>query len=276
MDLKKYLPLAIHTAIQAGERIMEIYNANNFGIEEKPDQSPVTTADLESSAVIYSALAKTNIPVITEEMPIPDYSERKTWESLWMVDPLDGTKEFIKRNGEFTVNIALIHHNIPVLGIIYIPVQKLLYFGAANLGSFKYHLTENQMSTAGEIIAQAQNIKTHHINNEIRVAVSRSHLDQETLAFIDKIKSFPNDKVKIVQTGSSLKFCLIAEGLADIYLRFSPTMEWDTAAGHAIVMQAGAKIKHLTPAPVFYNKPSLKNDGFYISNAESFSFADFC
>jgi 3'(2'), 5'-bisphosphate nucleotidase len=192
-----------------------------------------------------------------------------------MVDPLDGTKEFINRNGEFTVNIALIQHNIPVLGVIYIPEQKLIYFAAEGSGSFKYQITENKLPIAHDIIANAQNIKTQHNKNEIRVAVSRSHIDKETLAFIDKIRTITTDNLVVVKSGSSLKFCLIAEGKADIYLRFSPTMEWDTAAGHVIAIQAGAIIKNQVTKPFYYNKSSLKNDGFFISNPESITFADF-
>lgn len=272
MDIKKILPVTLEAALNAGQRIMNIYNNEKIEVKKKADFSPVTQADIEASRVIYNLLQTTGIPIITEEIPVPEYAERKNWEYFWIVDPLDGTKEFIKRNGEFTVNIALIHKNKPVLGVIYIPVIQSIYFAAEGSGSWKYNVTNESQCSPETIINQAQRITASGNENEIRFAVSRSHLDPQTKCMIRKFKKHYDKKITAVQTGSSIKFCLIAEGKADIYLRFSPTMEWDTAAGQAIAENATAVMKDLNNKAFGYNKPSLKNEGFIVCNEYTLSF----
>lgn len=276
MDIKKYLPVTLKAALHAGQRIMEIYNNEKLKVEKKDDFSPVTQADIEASKIIVDMLLVTGIPVITEENPIPDYAERKNWEYFWIVDPLDGTKEFIKRNGEFTVNIALIHKNRPILGVIYLPVQQSIYFGAEGTGSWKYNMKDENQCTPETIINEAQKITATAGKDEIRFAVSRSHLDIQTKCLIRKFRKRYSKKITTVQTGSSIKFCLIAEGKADIYLRFSPTMEWDTAAGQAIAENATATMKDLKRNNFAYNKPSLKNEGFIVCNSPALSFDELC
>jgi 3'(2'), 5'-bisphosphate nucleotidase len=276
MDIKNYLPVALEAALKAGQRIMEIYTNEKVKVERKADFSPVTQADTEASAIIYEMLEQTAFPVITEEAATPKYNIRKNWDFFWMVDPLDGTKEFIKRNGEFTVNIALIDKNRPVLGIIFIPVLQTIYFGYEGYGSWKYKITGNELPSAETIINDAHQITAHPSENEIRFAVSRSHLDPQTKCLLRRFRKHSDKKITVVQTGSSAKFCLIAEGSADIYLRFSPTMEWDTAAGQAIAVSAGASMKDLKHNPFMYNKTSLKNEGFIVCNQSALRFSELC
>lgn len=244
IKIKTVIETINQIAIEAGNAIMEIYakDASEQGIEHKEDHSPLTLADKAANQVIVKNLQKhfANIPIISEEEKNIDFEHRKNWERFWLVDPLDGTKEFIKRNGEFTVNIALVERGLPVLGVIYAPVLGALYYGDKNKGAFK----------AMEGVTKNINV-SHHSEPKIAVG-SRSHQslqDQEALSRLG-IK-------EMVSMGSSLKFCLVAEGKADIYIRTQPTMEWDTAAGHAIVLAAGGNVNGLT-----YNKPDLLNGGF--------------
>ncbi len=257
------LKIAITAAIKAGEKIMEIYTTADFNIEIKADDSPLTIADREANDVIMSFLKNTYHPIISEENKQTDYGTRKKWDSCWIVDPLDGTKEFIKRNGEFTVNIALVENNIPTLGIIYVPVTKVLYF-TKDGKSFKITLSDLSVSV-DEIIAKSTQIHVaSSITEPVKIVGSRSHLNEDTQNFIDAIK---NDKnVEIVSKGSSLKFCLVAEGTAHYYPRFAPTMEWDTAAGQAICQCAGAKvINQDTQQPLLYNRENLLNPYFLVT-----------
>ncbi|MFQ3574933.1 MAG: 3'(2'),5'-bisphosphate nucleotidase CysQ [Cytophagales bacterium] len=231
-------------AINAGKAIMEIYSKDSSeqGIEKKADNSPLTLADKAANDLIVKGLKDNfpHIPIISEEEKNVAYENRRDWGSFWLVDPLDGTKEFIKRNGEFTVNIALVENGIPTLGVIYAPVLNTLYFGDLKNGAFK---TSDKLT---------QKITVKHAKDSFVAVGSRSHqssLDQEVLAQFD-VK-------EMVSMGSSLKFCLVAEGTADIYIRTQPTMEWDTAAGHAIVLAAGGRVNGIS-----YNKPDLLNSGF--------------
>jgi len=254
---------AIRAAVEAGEIILQFYDSN-FETQIKDDLSPLTSADLAANAHINSVLSLTDIPVLSEEgLEIP-YDQRKSWPHYWLVDPLDGTKEFIKHNGEFTVNIALMEANKPVIGVIYIPVTSMLYFGLINKGSFK--IKKNNLYTTlflfEEIVKCAEKLPLQFTTNPIRILASRSHINTETTTFIDKISFvFPGNE--IINVGSSLKFCMLAEGTAHYYPRFGPTMEWDTAAGHAIAEFAGVVVKSW---PEFknlaYNKPSLVNPSF--------------
>ncbi len=250
MKNKELLELAINAAIDGGEEIMKVYN-DEFEVYIKEDDSPLTIADQNANKVIVTKLIKTNIPVLSEEGRSIPYSERKDWERLWIVDPLDGTKEFVKRNGEFTVNIALIENGSPVLGVIYVHVKKILYF-ASKEGAFK---------RSGDVLEKLP------INKEKKkyVAVgSRSHMSEETKEFFDGLKE-THGEIEVVSMGSSLKICLVAEGIADVYPRFAPTMEWDTAAGQAIAKFAGKSlIDYSTKKEMLYNRDQLRNNWFIV------------
>lgn len=265
--MKIYLDLAVKAALLAGEEILKVYNdeTSDFGVEIKADNSPLTIADKMSNDVICKELKSSCLPILSEEIKNNPYNERKEWDSLWIVDPLDGTKEFIKRNGEFTVNIALIKDETPILGVIYIPVKKTLYFGAKSEGSYKI---ENFSIENYNGIVPLMNISKKmpccNEEREFKVVASRSHLSPETEEFINKRKnSYPN--LEMVSVGSSIKICLVCEGSADVYPRFAPTMEWDTAAGDAIARSIGLCCT-LTDekTPLKYNKENLLNPWFII------------
>jgi len=261
-NLKELLITAIRAAIEAGNEIMKVY-ATDFNVEHKGDDSPLTQADKNANDVINSFLLKTNIPIISEENKQTDYEIRRNWEQCWIVDPLDGTKEFVKRNGEFTVNIALVKNGIPLLGVIYVPVSKELYFtNAVGSKSHKY-VVEDQSIQIRELLETAKEIKPLEDNTPpIKVVGSRSHLNDDTKSFIEGLEG----EVEIVSKGSSLKFCLVAEGKAHIYPRFAPTMEWDTAAGHAICQAVGVKVsKTKSGKPLKYNKKDLLNPYFLVA-----------
>lgn len=249
-------------AKEAGKVIMEIYR-KDFQVEYKDDKSPLTEADTKSNEIICSALEKLypTIPMLSEENKKVLFEDRKDWEYYWCIDPIDGTKEFIKKNDEFTVNIALIHNDTPVLGVVYAPAIDKMYIAKKDEGAF----------LNGEKLPLTQ------IKKEFTVVASKSHLSEETQIFIDDLKvEYPN--LASSSKGSSLKLCMVAEGVADIYPRIAPTMEWDTAAAHAIVLEAGknvyqfdANIKstdYLKSAPslksMIYNKENLLNPYFVV------------
>ena len=244
-----------NVAIEAGNEILNFYS-DDIEVTLKEDLSPLTKADLASNKIILESLTKlnSNIPILSEESLV-DWSIRKNWKKYWLVDPLDGTKEFIKKNGEFTVNIALIEDNNPILGVVYVPAKSLLYLAEKNKGSFKTN-TKNKLENFEGI----QKIIVSSQTNRARVIGSRSH---SNATFDNWVKEkFPN--ADIVQAGSSLKFCLIAEGEADIYPRFGPTSEWDIAAGHMIVDEAGGKIRTFQNNSIKYNtKENIINPEFY-------------
>jgi 3'(2'), 5'-bisphosphate nucleotidase len=258
MKLSQNLKLAIEASIQAGKKIIQIYNSDDFNLEYKLDDSPVTLADTASNKIIENILEASNIPILSEEGNILDFNKRKNLKHLWIVDPLDGTKEFIKKNNEFTVNISLIENSIPVIGVIYAPALNVLYFSEKKIGAYKIFITA---------LDEFDNSKAFRLpllkkSNEYKVLTSRSHLDNNTLDYIDNLK-VNNLKVVSVPMGSSLKFCLLAEGLADCYPRFSPCMEWDTAAGQIICYEAGFKVIDLkTMKPIVYNRENLINNYF--------------
>lgn len=244
------LAILLSLAKEAGKGILTIYNDGDIAVTLKDDQSPLTLADRISDEIIMKGLTILNpaIPVISEEGKDIPYEVRKNWEYFWCVDPLDGTKEFIKRNGEFTVNIALIHKNTPVLGIIYVPGTGELYYGGAGIGSWKESVTGETQQLHADTNAKQW------------IAVgSRSHSSAEEIAFL---KQYPI--VETIAVGSSIKFCLIAEGKAHIYYRHGPTMEWDTAAGQAIATYSGAMVSNPAGEPFLYNKSSLLNGGFLV------------
>jgi 3'(2'), 5'-bisphosphate nucleotidase len=250
MDLRNLTDSAIRAVERACQQILEVYSSGDFQAESKDDNSPLTLADKRAHAAIISLLQDTGIPVLSEEGKSIPYETRKNWEYLWLVDPLDGTKEFLKRNGEFTVNIALIHHQRPVLGVVAVPVTGDIFFGADGKGAF--------VKRQGRI---EQLPKRHVINLKqpgLRVVASRSHMDEETQAFVNSLNS-----PVLVSQGSSLKFMLLAEDKADVYPRFAPTMEWDTAAAHAILNVVGLKVLEKDRAgQLIYNKANLVNPGF--------------
>lgn len=269
-DRSDYLFRAIRAALQAGGDILEIYNdpASDFGIERKADNSPLTIADKKAHTRIQSYLQDTPWPVLSEEGRHQSYDERRTWETLWVVDPLDGTKEFIKKNGEFTVNIALVTDGVPVLGVIYVPVKRELYFADEALGAWKVTdiaADRAEGVTLEELRVQAVRLPLPQADRDGFVVVaSRSHLSPETSLYIEeKRKEYP--RVEVISSGSSIKICLVAEGTADAYPRFAPTMEWDTAAGHAIARAAGKEIYQAgSGQPLRYNKEDLLNPWFLV------------
>ena len=258
---------AIHAAIEAGKQILKIYNDpdQDFSIERKADNSPLTAADRTSHEVIEHYLKETPYPVLSEEGRKITFAERKKWYKFWLVDPLDGTKEFIKRNGEFTVNIALVQGGNPIMGVIYIPVTKTLYWGQTEEGAWKIDdISEIESWTIENLKQKGLKLPVVNANRKFSVVGSRSHSNEETTAYIKQLEK-EHGVVEILSKGSSLKICMVAEGSADVYPRFGPTMEWDTAAGHAIAVAAGKNVTladHKTPLK--YNKQNLLNPFFIV------------
>lgn len=264
MELYFLLKKAIFAAIKAGIKILDIYNNSDFQIEYKQDNSPLTIADKSANKIILDILDETKIPVISEEENIPAFEIRKNWEYLWIIDPLDGTKEFIKRNGDFTVNIALIKNQKPILGVVFVPVTGELYFSTTEIGAFKFIYNSENMNFPENIISKSTKMPVVTKHEDYIVVGSKSHNNEETQNYISELgNKYKN--ITIISRGSSLKFCMIAEGLADIYPRFSPTMEWDTAAGNAIAIAAGAKVKIAgTDNDMIYNKENMQNPNFIV------------
>ncbi|MCF8318970.1 MAG: 3'(2'),5'-bisphosphate nucleotidase CysQ [Sphingobacteriaceae bacterium] len=260
-----FINLSIQAAILAGDAIMKVYTTD-FEVSIKSDSTPLTLADSLSNEIIYRHLSQTNIPIISEESKEIDYDVRKNWTSCWMVDPLDGTKEFIKKNGEFTVNIAFIQHQKPVFGIIYIPVERILYLGNTfEMKSYKAFVPTGTTLTFDMFKAEHQLNSTNTNLNCIRIVASKSHITPETEEYITQ-KSQEYEQVELLSKGSSLKFCLVAEGQADVYPRFAPTMEWDTAAGQAICEAVGLRVTdQVTQQSMLYNRPQLLNNSFLVS-----------
>lgn len=265
---KNLLLTAIRASLEAGSEIMSVYTDPNadFEIEKKADNSPLTIADRKSHMVIAARLASTPYPVLSEEGKKIPVEERQSWNELWIVDPLDGTKEFIKRNGEFTVNIAYVKNGKPEAGVIYIPVKEELYFADSQYGVYKIeHITQlDSEETVDSLIGKAHRLpyQEEAQRSSFIIVASRSHLTPETEAYIEEMKQ-KHQEVETVSKGSSLKLCLIAEGKADVYPRFAPTMEWDTAAGHAIIRAMGKEVYQAgTQHPLEYNKEDLLNPWF--------------
>ena len=248
-------------AIRAGKAIMEVYDDQKLfaHIETKEDHSPLTLADERSDAIIAEGLKiiTPNIHLISEELAVLPYLIRKNWSSYWLVDPLDGTKEFIKRNGQFTVNIALIENGKPTMGVIYLPATDILYEGYVGVGAFKTERGERKQ------------IQTRKLTSGLVATGSASHSKPEEETILQRF-----DIVEKISIGSSIKFCQIAEGAADIYYRDGPTMEWDTAAGDAILSAAGGKIIYKQNNEAPYNKPDLRNSSFICFGNESHSMSE--
>ncbi len=249
------LEIANKAALEAGKMILEIYESGDFGVDMKSDNSPLTLADKAAHKTIVKHLESTGLPILSEEGKHLPFEERKTWDYFWLVDPLDGTKEFIKRNGEFTVNIALILKNTPVAGIVYAPVLDILYVGSEETGVYKI---ENGKKSTLTPLTQKFALQDLINKKEVTVVASRSHMTSETEAFIHQFKD-----VRLTSMGSSLKLMLLAENKADIYPRLAPTMEWDTAAGHAILNAANKSVYQVSlTSELSYNKPDLLNPSF--------------
>ena len=273
MDNISLLKLVIAAALQAGKEILKIYETDFF-VQTKSDNTPVTQADKAASDTIIKLLAETGIPVISEEEAILAFEVRKNWERVWLVDPLDGTKEFVKRNGEFTVNIGLVENGKPVIGVIYSPVFKEIYFAAIDLGSFKVKqhdviaiLNNENANVIKELLKQAVKLPLQQLPKKYTIIASRSHLSKELNKHIDQLKNLYGE-VDTINVGSSIKQCWVAEGKANEYLRLGTTMEWDTAAGQCILEQAGCALIDLeTNLPMRYNKENLKNSFFIAKQA---------
>tara|TARA_B100001939_G_C16902847_1_gene600818 strand:- start:90 stop:914 length:825 start_codon:yes stop_codon:yes gene_type:complete len=227
----------------AGDEILRIYEDKRFNVVSKSDNSPLTQADIASHSIIKHALndISPSIPILSEEESEIPFKERSRWNKYWLVDPLDGTKEFINRNGEFTVNIALIENNRSIMGVVHIPCEKKTFFGDLENGSF-IHDQNNEISK----------LNINKKNDQTVLLVSRSHLNDNQREFLAS-----QDEFKIMNKGSSLKFCLVASGIADIYLRLGPTSEWDIAAGEAVVKSAGGIVMNIDGSEIRYN---MKND----------------
>ncbi len=263
--MKNFLT-AIKASVDAGNEILKVYNSDNFDVEIKNDKSPLTRADKNAHQKIMEYLTNTDIPVLSEEGRNIPYDERKNWQQLWIVDPLDGTKEFIKRNDEFTVNIALIENHKPVFGVIFVPVTGELYFGIKQKGAYKLNTSDiNILKTDIETLITKAVKLPQKTERKFTVVASRSHLSPETEQFINKLKKEYSELISISR-GSSLKLCAVAEGSADVYPRFAPTMEWDTAAGQAIVEASGAVVSQVSGEPVVYNKQDLLNPWFIVKS----------
>lgn len=253
IDINNLIPVAL----AAGEKIMEIYNTD-FDVEIKGDNSPLTQADKAGNTIIVEALQKLypSIPIISEENKLTDYNIRKNWEFCWLVDPLDGTKEFIKKNGEFTVNIALIHRGNPIAGVVHVPAQNITYYAQLGLGCYKI---QNGITSRLTLRPLAE-------DGILKIVGSRSHSTPELEDYVAEMQN-NYDSVEFVATGSSLKFCILADGKADVYPRLGPTMEWDTAAGHIVAQEAGAEVLVFdTQLPLTYNREHLLNPYFIVKN----------
>ena len=207
--LEELLLVAINASLKAGEEILKVYESD-FSVEQKEDKSPLTLADKNAHNTICEILKETKFPVLSEEGKTIDYSERSQWEYFWMVDPLDGTKEFVKRNGEFTVNIALIHQQRSILGVIYVPVTNMLYFAAEGIGSYKFQISNFKFEDLNSLISRSQKLPIKNLNKKFTIVASRSHLSEETEMFIDGIKT-THKEIAFISSGSSIKLCLVAE-----------------------------------------------------------------
>jgi len=257
IDVEEILDLAR----KAGDQILEVYN-KDFDVEYKGDNSPLTEADKRSNHLIVSFLQERYpaIPLLSEEEKEIDYENRKNWSAFWLIDPLDGTKEFVKKNGDFTVNIALVEDGVPVLGVVYVPVTGDTYYGSSRSGSFR-----RKPGQEDERLPVNSNLNPE---KKLVVVASRSHMSEATKALIESLER-STEQLEVVSVGSSLKLCLVAEGTADHYPRLGPTMEWDTAAAHAVVRGAGKDVYRYAEngecgMPLQYNKENLLNPWFWV------------
>ncbi len=262
IDLLTNTLVAAQAALDGGAAILDVYNNEETQVAIKGDDSPLTQADLKSNVAIMEHLSKTSYWALSEEGKHMKYTDRKDISTMWIVDPLDGTKEFIKRNGEFTVNIALVQDGSPVLGAVYVPVTSELYLGVVGQGSKKYHFDAGVTLSRSDL--DGGTALPVAMDRPFTAVGSRSHMNQETSDFLEQYRK-EHGTVEIMSKGSSLKMCMVAEGLADIYPRFAPTMEWDTAAGQAVVEAAGFQmVTKDMRTPLKYNKENLLNPHFIV------------
>jgi 3'(2'), 5'-bisphosphate nucleotidase len=259
--LNELLLCALNAAFEASVKILEIYESAVFEIEFKNDLSPITRADKIANALIEAFLTQTHIPILSEESKQEDFTVRQNWNQLWIVDPIDGTKEFIQKNGDFTVNIALIENQVPILGVILIPVTQEVYFATKELGSFKSKLNQ-PVSNLDSLLDSSVRLPIAFPKKRFTFVASQSHDSLATQEFISAEMKL-HENAEIIRRGSSLKLCMLAEGTATMYPRLSPTMEWDIAAGHAICLYAGFDvIDFYTKKSLVYNKVELLNNWF--------------
>jgi len=252
--MKSLIDPVVALAIEAGQAILKVY-ASDFDVQSKDDKSPLTQADLAAHRCIVAGLKALTpgMPIISEESGLPEFDERSRWDRYWLVDPLDGTKEFVNRNGEFTVNIALIDDHVPVFGVVHVPVQRKTYIGCEGYGAERRDADSPPQKIA---VSEAS-------RNPVRVVGSRSHRGASLDAWLEKLGA-----CDMVPMGSSLKFCVVAEGGADVYPRLGPTSEWDTAAAQAVVEQAGGRVVTLDGKPMKYNmKSDILNPHFFVIGA---------
>ncbi|MBT3276303.1 MAG: 3'(2'),5'-bisphosphate nucleotidase CysQ [Spirochaetales bacterium] len=271
IDPREILPVGIRAALAAGEKILEVYNSDDFDVSLKDDDSPLTRADLLAQKTITTIVenAFPDIPFLGEEGGKTPFSERSAWETFWLVDPLDGTKEFVKRNGEFTVNIALVRDGRPALGILYVPVKDMLYYASAGCGAHKVEGAAAQSADTGidGLMGSAARLPldTDRTVPPVVVVASRSHFSDDTKSFVDALKA-EHGEIELINAGSALKICLVAEGRADVYPRFGPTMEWDVGAGQIIAEEAGCSVINPdTGTALRYNKENLLNPYFVVT-----------
>jgi 3'(2'), 5'-bisphosphate nucleotidase len=261
-EIQDLLLNLIKTSIKAGNSILTFYDNPKFTI--KDDKSPLTEADLASNAIIKNDLMSySKLPILSEEESVIDWDERSKWAEFWLVDPLDGTKEFLKKNGEFTVNIALIRHNKPVMGVIYAPALKTLYYASKGLGSYKHLNVFNHEDI--NFLNKNNLITTKNTLDNLKIVASRSHPSELLEKWLKNQNHY-----KLIDSGSSLKFCLVAEGVADVYPRFVGSSEWDIAAGHIILTEAKGVILDENNNELLFNKKSIRNP-FFIASSSVFS-----
>jgi 3'(2'), 5'-bisphosphate nucleotidase len=263
----QYLNAVIEIAKNAGEAIMKVYETD-FDVENKSDNSPLTQADLAAHNLIVNSLTQLtpDIPILSEESETIDAGVRNAWQLYWLIDPLDGTREFVKRNGEFTVNIALIDRHLPIMGVVYAPATDLLYYASLGHGAFK----QAKNYAAFQIHTRPFNIE------KLIVAGSRSHCDHQVQRFLNNIHVETGAVPELISMGSSLKICLVAQGSADVYPRLGPTSEWDTAAAHCVLKEAGGDIVDEAGQQLRYNtKQSLLNPHFFATVQKSFNWSEF-
>ena len=261
---EEFLELIINAALDAGKAILKVYNREDFNVRLKEDKSPLTDADINSHNVIMKVLKQTGIPVLSEEGADIPYRKRKDWRRLWIVDPLDGTKEFVKRGGDFTVNIALVENNFPRMGVVFAPWLGLLYYGSSE-GAFFRKMENGWESKENPALTEKDEKLPSRLPEKFTVVASKSHFSEETKHFIEEIRK-KEGNVELSSIGSSLKMCLVAAGKAHLYPRLGPTMEWDTAAGQAVVEAAGGVLIDLnTKERMRYNRQKLLNNYFLVA-----------
>ena len=265
VEMRNNYTLAIQTAVSAGKAILQIYGEEGIEVEHKPDESPLTLADKRSHEIISAALMETGIPVLSEEGREIPYMNRSWWSSFWLVDPLDGTREFLSRNGEFTVNIALVVEERAEFGVVYAPVRNDLYVGLSGRGAFLCREEKHFLQPLDYLVQFSTPLPSREEDeNYFRVVASRSHFNKETRDYIAALDT-EGKEISLVNSGSSLKICMVAAGEADLYPRLGPTMEWDTAAAHAVVKASGKNVYRIDDGQELeYNKENLLNPYFVV------------